>query len=283
MKKVHLKEQMGKFTRIFKITIIFSFLYINNETRSQEYKKIQKIFTNIYTADSLFEIKEYRNAIKYYHRAKDGLYSESIVFSKIAKCYFELGDSVKSLKYNKKTDRKKIENSNINEELKTEFLKRKETDQMYRGMFTRNDSLWKIQKEYDRNNQRFLDSIINKYGWPGFSLIGKEGTTAAFLLAQHADSDLEFQEKCLKLMKKSFLKKDINRQNFAYLMDRVLLKKYEFQLFGSQCMVVDDIYMPLPLYDKKIVNTLRKYFEMGTLEGYLKGMQDRYNERKKQN
>jgi len=77
-------------------------------------------------------------------------------------------------------------------------------------------------------------------------------------------------------MKPTLVKNDISRFDFAYLMDRVMLKKCNFQLFGSQCMEVDGIFQPKPLYDERIVSTLRKYFWMNPLEEYLEFMQKRY-------
>ena len=257
---------MEKYIRILRNVSIAVLFFVNSiEAKSQDYKKIGKIYTNVHIADSLYEIGEYKNAIKFYQKAKDGYYDEGILLSNIGRCYLALQDSLNSGKYFKKIPQKKSEENTINEALRAEFLKRKVTDQMYRRMFEKNDTLWAVQQKYDRENQLFLDSIIDKYGWPGISLIGQDGVSAAFLIAQHADTDLEFQEKSLKFMKKVLVKSDISRADFAYLMDRIMLKKYGFQMFGSQCMLVDGIYQSQPLYDKRIVKTLRKYFWMNPI------------------
>ena len=274
---------MEKYISIFKIVIAVVLFFTSSiETKSQDYKKIHKIYTNVYLADSLYEIKDYQHAIKFYQKAKDGYYYQAMMLSQIARCYLALGDSSKAREQIRKIPSEKSKENTMNEELRAEFLKRKVTDQMYRGpLYSGNDSLWKIQKEYDRENQLFLDSIIDKYGWPGNSLIGEDGARTAFLFAQHADEDLKFQEKCLKFMKKALAKDDVFRPDFAYLVDRIMLKKIGSQLFGSQCMVVDGIFQPRPLYDTKRVNTLRKYFTgTVTLEEYLKFMQDRYDKSK---
>ena len=203
-----------------------------------------------------------------------------MMLSQIARCYLALGDTVKARKYIRKIQEPNVE-KNINEELQAEFLRRKETDQM-RGA-ANNDSLWKIQKEYDKENQRFLDSVITIYGcWTGISILGQDGASVAFLIAQHSDNDVKFQEKCLNLMKESLIKNDIPRHYYAYLMDRIMLKKVGYQLFASQCEEVDGIYQPRPLYDKKIVKALRKYFWMNPLEEYLEFMQNR-DSKKEQN
>ena len=52
----------------------------------------------------------------------------------------------------------------------------------------------------DSKNRTRLKEIVDQHGWPGKSMVGKDGAHAAWLLAQHADADLEFQKKCLALM-----------------------------------------------------------------------------------
>ena len=260
------------------LTFTFFSTVVCKSQEYKDYKKIHKIYTKIHVADSLYEAKDYKNAIKFYKKANDGYHYEEMMLSQIARCYLALGDTLSASKI--KIRKPKVE-ENINEELRAEFLKRKVTDQM-RGS-ANNDSLWKIQKEYDKDNQRFLDSLIDKYGcWLGISILGQDGASAAFLFAQHADNDVKFQEKCLKFMKKALVKNDVPRHDYAYLMDRIMLKKHGFQLFGSQCMEVDSILQSRPLYDERIIKTLRKYFWMNPLEEYLEYMQNRYS-KKEQN
>ena len=51
----------------------------------------------------------------------------------------------------------------------------------------------------DDKNRTRLKEIVDQYGWPGKSMVGKDGAQAAWLLAQHADADHAFQKKCLAL------------------------------------------------------------------------------------
>ena len=59
------------------------------------------------------------------------------------------------------------------------------------------------QKEFTER----LKSIIKEHGWQGFDLVGKDGALAVFLLAQDSDKDLEFQKKCLPMMREAVAKK----------------------------------------------------------------------------
>jgi tetratricopeptide (TPR) repeat protein len=276
---------MGNFIDIFKITLIaICLITISTGAKSQEYKEIHKSFKNIHIADSLYNIGEYKKALNFYKKSSKSLYSKTIALTKISDCYFDLGNLTKSAKYKRKIPKEESVETIIHEELRMELLRRKETDQMYRKAAlislwkVQKDSLVRLQEQIDKDNQRFLDSIIGIYGWPDNSLVGKDGAIAAWLIAQHADTDPEFQEKCLKLMKRAFSKNEIDKQNYAYLVDRVMLKKYGFQLFGSQVFEpIKGTFQERPLFDKQIIETLRKYFDMKiSLNAYLQFMQNRY-------
>jgi len=54
-------------------------------------------------------------------------------------------------------------------------------------------------------------------------LVGKKASQGAWLIAQHADHDLKFQKKCLKLLAEKLKIKKVEPRNFAYLTDRVLV------------------------------------------------------------
>jgi len=53
---------------------------------------------------------------------------------------------------------------------------------------------------HEKNNAR-IKEIISTHGWPGFSIVGKEGSEAAWLIVQHAVLDTAFMEECLPLLK----------------------------------------------------------------------------------
>jgi hypothetical protein len=130
----------------------------------------------------------------------------------------------------------------------------------------------KFNPEVDKANTSRLKTIIDKIGWPTISKVGEEASYAAWLIAQHADHDVSFQKKCLKLMlqvkndillnsstktTKSDLVYDLpaGRQepesnlvnkiplasargillsNIAYLTDRVAVNCRKKQLYGTQ-------------------------------------------------
>src|SRR3989338_703283 len=87
-----------------------------------------------------------------------------------------------------------------NKKIKESLLLMIERDQKMRKLFMKKRSNWNAN--VDMKNTEKLKKIINKYGWPGKSLVGEKAADAAWLIAQHADHDVKFQEKCLCLIKK---------------------------------------------------------------------------------
>ena len=85
----------------------------------------------------------------------------------------------------------------------------------------------------DKENREWLKKVIETHGWPTRTLVATDGAHAAWLLVQHADADREFQEACLKRMKKC-AKDEVAGIDIAYLEDRVRLAKGEPQVYGTQ-------------------------------------------------
>ncbi len=77
-----------------------------------------------------------------------------------------------------------------------------------------------------------LEEIIAEHGWPTYSLVGREGATAAFLVVQHAE--LPAQERYLPLMESAVEAGEAAPHSWALLVDRVRVRRGERQLYGSQ-------------------------------------------------
>jgi len=84
------------------------------------------------------------------------------------------------------------------------------------------------------DNQIALERIIAEHGWPGIALAGVDGQRAAWLIAQHADFDLQFQKHCLGLVREAFAIGDAEAYALAYLTDRVLENEGSPQRYGTQ-------------------------------------------------
>lgn len=84
-----------------------------------------------------------------------------------------------------------------------------------------------------KENTLWLKEKIKEIGWISSNIVGGAGENYAWLIAQHSDYDVKFQEKCLKLLKKMPLTKK-RKQNMAYLTDRILVNRKHKQVYGTQ-------------------------------------------------
>jgi hypothetical protein len=112
--------------------------------------------------------------------------------------------------------------------LREELLAMKELDQDARMRAQKGD--FEKWAEIDARNQKRLKEVVEKYGWPTYAMVGEDGGRAAWLLAQHADSDTEFQRKVLELMEPLVDSGQASLKDYAYLYDRT----HYPQRFGTQ-------------------------------------------------
>ena len=120
-----------------------------------------------------------------------------------------------------------------------------------------------------KKNCDIIKKYYKKYSFPGLKENGKEVSTNFWLLVQHSDHDVVFQEQVLKSMKKELKHKNASSSNYAYLCDRVLKNKGEKQLYGTQ--ISWDTGSPLPYslkYPEK-VDAMRKKMELEPIKEYL--------------
>lgn len=89
-------------------------------------------------------------------------------------------------------------------------------------------------EETDRKNLIRIKRIVREFDWPTVSLVGRRASHMAWLIVQHADADIEFQKKCLRLMAKAARTGEVALQNVAYLTDRVLVNQRKPQIYGTQ-------------------------------------------------
>jgi hypothetical protein len=84
----------------------------------------------------------------------------------------------------------------------------------------------------DSQNVARLKEIVAQHGWPGVSMVGQDGSQAAFLVLQHADQAT--QEEYLPLVREAATHHEIATALVAMLEDRVRMRRGEKQLYGSQ-------------------------------------------------
>ena len=137
--------------------------------------------------------------------------------------------------------------------LRQELLKRVSEDQRIRnelikkGIDHPDQALLDQMKRIDAINTARIKVIIKQHGWPGPKLIGRDGTDAFFLLAQHADP--AFQKKVLPLVQKAYRRGILTGQNYALFTDRVLVGSGKRQTYGTSARPFDEWNGREPVFD----------------------------------
>jgi len=86
----------------------------------------------------------------------------------------------------------------------------------------------------DAENTATLRRITTAHGWPGRTLVGEEAADAAWLIAQHADADTEFQNWARELLEQAVKLGDAPPRHLAYLTDRCCLHARWPQKYATQ-------------------------------------------------
>jgi hypothetical protein len=106
----------------------------------------------------------------------------------------------------------------IDEQLRAELAAMYAADQGSRGPAAdRSQEAMRVAWEADCARAARLDEIVALHGWPGRSLVGEDGATAAWIIAQHADHDAGFQERMLELLQDAVAREEASVRHAAYL------------------------------------------------------------------
>jgi hypothetical protein len=120
----------------------------------------------------------------------------------------------------------------------------------------------------DDANTEWLKGVVASQGWPTRAIVGDAAADAAWLLVQHGDADPAFQLRSLRLMEPLVAAGQVNRRNFAYLYDRVMLKIAGKQRYGTQLVCRGGRYVPQPLEEARSVDAARRTVGLGTIAAH---------------
>jgi hypothetical protein len=132
-----------------------------------------------------------------------------------------------------------------------------------------------VAANHDAERTQRLREIVDEHGWPTFDLVGRDGATAAWLIAQHSDQDVAFQEEALGLMQAAADDDQVDPTELAYLEDRVAVNNGEPQRYGTQVRCTPFGAQPAtPLVDPEGVDDLRAEVGLDPLASYLAEFED---------
>lgn len=119
------------------------------------------------------------------------------------------------------------------DDVRTALMAALESDQHYRTGPAANGTPanWQAQKNLDAQNQLLLKHIIAIHGWPKRSLVGDMAENAAFLIAQHADT--EFMQHVFTL-RAALPPEELMSGSHALMEDRLRIYAGQPQKYGTQ-------------------------------------------------
>jgi hypothetical protein len=160
------------------------------------------------------------------------------------------------------------------QQIAAELLAMADTDQQMRTRALADTDAWDIQ--IDRANTARLKQIVDQIGWPTVSKVGRQASSAAWLLVQHAPDSLDFMRHCLELMKQDE-PGEVKLSNIALLEDRVRILQDELQLYGTQFCDTGDGYQPFPIQDPDSVDERRSSMGLDTLAENVARIREMYS------
>jgi hypothetical protein len=117
----------------------------------------------------------------------------------------------------------------------------------------------------DAENLKQLKEILTACGWPR----EKKDSHSAWLLAQHADSDVAFQRQARNLLEASVKAGVGEARDLAYLADRIAANEGRPQEYGTQFTQPDRCHLVLePVDSRELVNRRRLAIGLQSLEDY---------------
>jgi hypothetical protein len=91
-----------------------------------------------------------------------------------------------------------------------------------------------------------LREIMDEVGWPTAALVGADAARAAWLVAQHADRQLDVQRRALRLMEEAVAAGEAGARELAFLRDRTYVNEGREQVYGTQIAGVTEDGSPIP-------------------------------------
>ncbi|MSR62634.1 MAG: hypothetical protein EXS08_09350 [Planctomycetes bacterium] len=135
-------------------------------------------------------------------------------------------------------------------------------------------ALYERLSAVDEENTAWMKALVVEHGWPTIARVGAEGAGNAWLLVQHADQDVDFQEQCLLNLREAVAQGQASKKNLAYLEDRVALHRARPQRYGTQFVQQDGKYVPHTLEDPARVDAWRAEVGLEPLAEYAKNFEE---------
>lgn len=122
-------------------------------------------------------------------------------------------------------------------------------------------------EEVHRANAGELGEVLDRHGWPGRSLVGREAAAAAATVAQHAISLPDFQRRCLRILERPVEAGEAEPEHHARLVDRIRFNERRPQVYGTILDWDEDGRLsPWPIEEPQSVDERRRACGLPPLE-----------------
>jgi tetratricopeptide (TPR) repeat protein len=212
------------------------------------------------------------SAFFYLEKAIYGGYSDFFIFNSVEQFYPMMNDR-RWTKLSKKMDSLYVgqdyikNNKAINKKLMLALRGMFTKDQFYRKLMDyadeqhfpqrQQDSILKVSLQVDSCNQIEIAKILDKYGYPGKTLVGRADESDAFFIIQH--SSISLQEKYFALVEAADKMEEFSRNLFPAFVDKLRVHQGKKQLYGTQAVknMQTGKWEPAPMGDLDEVNSRR--------------------------
>ena len=130
--------------------------------------------------------------------------------------------------------------------------------------------------QIDEFNTAELQKMLEGRGWFRDDIDGSGAAFDAWLIAQHADRNPEFQEEALGLIEAELDAPGVSKSNYAYLYDRVQMRFGDEEQYGKKLQryatqgrcTGPGTWEPHPVEDPENIDAIRAEVGLGTLAEY---------------
>lgn len=143
---------------------------------------------------------------------------------------------------------------------------------------------WDRMKQTDKNHNAALKNILAKFNtYPSMDKVGEEGSHDFWLLVLHQDADTALQQQVVVWMKIPVDQGNASPNDYAYLVDRILVNAGQKQVYGTQCYYDNEKkrYVPHPLLEPADTDQRRQQMQLPPLAEYVRILNEPKEKNKK--
>ncbi len=149
------------------------------------------------------------------------------------------------------------------DQAKSHFMKQGEIPQWYYPIGA-------FKQHIGRENFVIMQQLVEKYGWPKYSTVGKLAADAPLLIINHHEQD-SVRKKYVPQIKQSCLEMEGSCMEFAKIQDRILVNDNKLQIYGMQFRYDAQRNLePFPIINPEYVDQRREEIGLEPLKDYLK-------------